>query len=190
MPMYKLKIIIASTRPGRKGEAVGAWITELAKQQPDFEIEVLDLAVVNLPFLDEANHPRLRKYEKEHTKKWSETIDGADAFLFVTPEYNYGYPAPLKNAIDFLFWEWHFKPVAFVTYGGIAGGTRCQQMLKQVVTALSMMPVNEAVNVPSFAKFLTQEGKFEPDEVVEKSAGEMFKSLLKWTTALAPMRQK
>ena len=190
MPMYKLKIIIASTRPGRKGEAVGRWITGLAQKQQEFETEVMDLAAINLPFLDEANHPRLRKYEKEHTKKWSAVIDSADAFLFVTPEYNYGFPAPLKNAIDFLFWEWHYKPVAFVTYGGVAAGTRCQQMLKQVVTALSMMPVNEAVNVPFFAKFLTPEGNFEPDEIVEKSAGEMFKSLAKWTAALAPMRQK
>src|SRR4051794_30528659 len=130
--MFDLKIIIASTRPGRRGPLIGSWIHELAKKNAAFELSLLDLADINLPFLDEPHHPRLQLYEHEHTKKWSNTINGADAFIFVTAEYNYGYPAPLKNALDFLFHEWSYKPVAFVSYGGIAGGTRSVQMLKQV----------------------------------------------------------
>ena len=83
--MYKLKIITASTRSGRKGPALTNWIFETAKKHPEFSVELLDLAVINLPFLDEPNHPRLQKYTKEHTKNWSTTIAAADAFIFVTP---------------------------------------------------------------------------------------------------------
>ncbi len=97
--MYNLKIIIASTRPGRKGISVANWFIEIAKKDPAFNVEVLDLAEINLPFIDEPNHPRLQKYTKEHTKQWSKTIDAADAFVFVIPEYNYGMPPTLLNAI-------------------------------------------------------------------------------------------
>ena len=188
--MYNLKIILASTRPGRKGPALATWIVEEAKKYPEFTVELLDLAEINLPFMDEPEHPRLEKYTKEHTKKWSEKISPADAFIFVTPEYNYGYPAPLKNAIDFLNNEWLYKPVAFVTYGGIAGGTRCMQMLKQVVTALKMVPVLEAVNVPFFTKYIDNKGKFNADEGIQRSAEGMMKELLKWTIAMQSMRNK
>jgi len=87
-----------------------------------------------------AQPPRLRQYTKRHTIEWSAIIDASDAFVFVTPEYNYGYPASLKNAIDYLHQEWLRKPVGFVSYGGVAAGTRSVQQLKQVVTCLSMMP--------------------------------------------------
>src|SRR5437870_5672231 len=120
--MFSLKIIIASTRPGRKGPFIGSWIFELSTQKKMFDAGVLDLAIINLPFLDEPHHPRLQQYQQEHTKNWSKLINSADAFIIVTPEYNYGYTAPLKNALDFLYHEWSYKPVAFVSYGGIAGG--------------------------------------------------------------------
>jgi NAD(P)H-dependent FMN reductase len=186
--MYNLKIIIASTRPGRKGPALANWIFEVAKKLTEFSVELLDLAVIDLPFMDEPNHPRFQKYTKEHTKKWSAQIASADAFIFVTPEYNYGYPATLKNAIDFLNNEWLYKPVAFVSYGGIAGGTRCMQALKQVITALNMVPVVEAVNVPFFTKYIDEQNKFNADEGINKAAEGMMKELLKWTGTLKTMR--
>ncbi|MEO5891846.1 MAG: NAD(P)H-dependent oxidoreductase [Ferruginibacter sp.] len=188
--MFNLKIIIASTRPGRKGPALGAWIFEVAKGNPGFDAELLDLAVINLPFFDEPHHPRLGQYQHEHTKNWSKTIDAADAFIIVTPEYNFGYPATIKNALDFLFNEWNYKPVAFVSYGGVAAGTRCVQMLKQVVTAQKMMPVTESVNIPFFTNFINEQGVFVPDDGIKKSADAMLSELLKWTTALKTMRKK
>src|SRR6185312_5064612 len=100
--MYSLKIVIASTRPGRKGISVANWFIEIAKKDASFNIEVLDLAKINLPFLDEPKHPRLQQYTKQHTKEWSKTIETADAFVFVIPEYNYSMPPTLLNAIDFL----------------------------------------------------------------------------------------
>ena len=114
---------------------------ERAREHGGFELEVADLAEVTLPLLDEPNHPRLRQYTREHTHAWSATVDVADAVVLVTSEYNYGYPAALKNAIDYLHHEWRYKPVGFVSYGGVAAGTRAVQQLKQVVTALRMMPV-------------------------------------------------
>lgn len=175
--MYTLKVILASTRPERKGPAVTDWIFNICKKHNEFESELLDLEEINLPFLDEPHHPRLKQYTKEHTRKWSETINKADAFIFVTCEYNHGYPAPLKNAIDFLYSEWNHKPVAFVSYGGLAGGTRSVQQLKPVVAALSMMAVNELVNIPFFTKHINEEGVFEGDEILNKTAEGMLGSL-------------
>jgi NAD(P)H-dependent FMN reductase len=113
--MPKLHVILASTRPGRAGEPIAEWFVARAKAHGAFEVELVDLAEVDLPFMDEPNHPRLRRYTHEHTKAWSARVDAADAFVFVTPEYNYGFTAPLKNAIDFLHFEWQHKPVGFVS---------------------------------------------------------------------------
>ena len=186
--MYNLKIISSSTREGRKGPAVAAWIFEEAKKQAEYSTELLDLAEINLPFIDEPEHPKLQKYQHEHTKKWSHTIDSADAFIIVTPEYNFGFPATIKNALDFLYKEWNYKPVGLVSYGGISGGTRCQQMLKQVLTGLKMMPLFEAVTLPFFAKHINNQGVFVADEHIQNSAKAMFAELLKWTKAMKPMR--
>jgi len=188
--MYNLKIITASTRPGRKGPALANWIFDLAKKHTEFTVELLDLAEINLPFLDEPNHPSMQKYTKDHTKKWSATIAAADAFIFVTPEYNFGYPASLKNALDFLYNEWTYKPVAFVSYGGIAGGTRSMQALKQVITAMKMVPIVEAVNIPFFTKYIDEQNKFNADEIIQKSAEGMLKELGRWTETLQQMRNK
>jgi len=186
--MSKIKIIIASTRPGRKGPSIGTWIYDVAKNRNEMEVEILDLATINLPFLDEPKHPRFKDYSQEHTKKWSKTIDDADGFIIVTAEYNFGYPAPLKNALDFLYQEWNYKPVAFVSYGGIAGGTRAVQQLKQVVTAQKMVPIVEAVNIPFFTKYIDESGKFNGDEILIKSAENMLKELGKWAEILSTMR--
>lgn len=188
--MIKLKIILASTRTGRKGPSVAAWILDYCKKRKEVEVELIDLAEVNLPFLDEPNSPSQKKYTKEHTKKWSKRIDAADAFIFVTAEYNYGYPAPLKNALDFLYQEWNYKPVAFVSYGGVAGGTRAVQQLKQVVTAQKMLPVNASVNIPFFTKYITEDGVFEADEGFVKAAGTMMDELLQWNEAAVQLQKK
>lgn len=186
--MYNLKIILASTRPGRKGPAIASWILDKSTQYPEFNVELLDLAEINLPFMDEPAHPRLKKYEHEHTKQWSKTIDSADAYIIVTCEYNYGFSAPLKNALDYLYNEWNNKPVGIVSYGGLAAGTRAAQMLKQVLTALKMMPLAESVNIPFFTKHIDEDDKFNGDETLDKSAEAMFGELLRWTQSLKTLR--
>jgi NAD(P)H-dependent FMN reductase len=187
--MPTLTVVIASTRPGRVGLPVAQWFTTLARAHGSFDVGVADLAEVNLPMLDEPNHPRLRQYTKAHTLRWSATVEASDAFVFVTPEYNYGYPASLKNAIDFLHEEWLYKPVGFVSYGGISAGTRSVQQMKQVVTTLNMMPVNEAVAIPFVSQFI-DDGVLQPNEVMVQAAGAMLDSLARFEEALRPLRQR
>jgi NAD(P)H-dependent FMN reductase len=188
--MYQLKVILASTREGRKGPAVAQWFMDLVKKETEFQAELLDLKAVGLPFLDEPEHPRLRHYQHEHTRRWSSIIDSADAFVFVTCEYNYGMPASLKNALDFVYQEWNYKPAGIVSYGGISGGIRATQMLKLVLTAEKMMPMAEAVHIPFFAKRIDEAGVFHGDETLDQSAHVMMRELLKWTRALKEMRQE
>jgi NAD(P)H-dependent FMN reductase len=187
--MPRLQIIIASTRPGRIGLPVGRWFEERATEHGRFDVEVVDLAEVRLPFLDEPTHPRLRQYRHQHTRDWSARVAGADAFAFVTPEYNHGFNAPLKNAIDYLHFEWQYKPVAFVSYGGVAAGTRAVEMLKQVVTALTMVPVVEAVSIPFVNQFLDEEGGVQANEVMIQAAAAMLDELARVETALRPLRE-
>lgn len=187
--MYNLKIIIASTRPGRKGISVANWFIDIAKKDTNFEVEVLDLEKINLPFLDEPQHPRLQEYTQEHTKEWSKKIDAADAFVFVFPEYNYSMPPTLSNAIDFLFKEWQYKPVGLVTYGGVSGGLRAAQMSKLQITTVKMVPLTEAVSIPFFEKHIDENGNFISYEMADQSANVLLKELLKWTVALKTMRQ-
>ncbi len=186
--MPTLQIIIASTRPGRVGLPVGRWFEAHARAHGAFEIDLVDLAELGLPFMDEPNHPRLRDYTQQHTKDWSARVDRADAFAFVMPEYNHGFNAPLKNAIDFLHQEWLYKPVGFVSYGGVAAGTRAVQMLKPVVGALKMAAVPEAVSIPFVAQFIDDEGELEPNEVMEKSATAMLDELSRVAGALRGLR--
>ena len=180
-----LRIIIGSTRPGRVAPAVADWIAERAREHGGFDVQVTDLAEVNLPILDEPNHPRLHQYVHQHTKDWSALVEGSDAFVFVTPEYNYGFSAALKNAIDYLHGEWLHKPAGIVSYGGVAAGTRAAQMLKQVLTALKMMPMLEAVNIPFVHSHLDEDGRLKPTEAMEASATAMLDELLRWTSPCA-----
>lgn len=186
---YKLKVIIGSTRPSRKGPIVAEWFLKIAQQHSDFEIELLDLKEIDLPLMDEPNHPSMRQYTNEHTKKWSKTIDEGDAFVFVTPEYNYCAPATFKNAMDYLFQEWQEKPVGFVSYGGLSGGTRAVQDLKAPITTLGMMPLPQAVNIPFFTNFINEDSVFEAKESLEKSANVMLNKLTDWAKALKEMRE-
>ncbi len=186
--MPTLKIINSTTRPGRKGPAIAAWVADMARQHPEFQVEVLDLGEINLPLMDEPFHPLQQQYQHAHTKRWSATIAGADAFVMVTAEYNSGIPAPLKNALDYLGKEWAFKPVAIVSYGGVSAGTRAAQMLKGVLSALKMVPLAETVATPFFDQFINAQGVFAPNPVSEKAAHDMLAELLRCTTALKPLR--
>lgn len=183
-----LQIVVGSTRPGRVGLPVAQWFDGVAREQGAFSVELLDLAEVALPLLDEPGHPVARRYEHPHTLAWSETIDRGDAYVFVIPEYNHSFNAATKNALDFLHAEWNDKPVGFVSYGGVAAGTRAMTALKPVVTALRMTPVVEAVNIPFVAQFLDDEGRFVPNEALSLGAAGMLAELVRLDGALRPLR--
>lgn len=187
--MFTLQIITISTREERKGGLVASWFLRQAHHHGKFNIEPLDLADVRLPMYDEPRHPRLQQYAHEHTKRWSETISRADAFVFVTPEYNHHAPPSLINALDYLNREWAYKPVGFVSYGGVSGGTRSVETLLNVVTTLKMMPMAEAVNIPFFTQYIdATSNEFDPGEVQAKAGVAMLDELLRWTEAMQSLR--
>nr|PZN37560.1 MAG: NADPH-dependent FMN reductase [Actinomycetota bacterium] len=177
-----LQIIVGSTRPGRVGLPVAEWFRDRAVAHGGFDVELIDLAEVNLPFMDEPNHPRLRQYVHPHTKEWSATIERGDAYVFVTPEYNHGYNAVLKNALDYLHQEWAYKPAGFVAYGGGSAGTRAVQALKPVVAALRMTPVVEAVTIP-FVFNMIEDGRLRPNDTMNGAADAMLNEIARLAEA-------
>jgi NAD(P)H-dependent FMN reductase len=181
-----LAIVIGSTRPGRVGPKFAAWFRSRAIEHGGFEVELVDLAALKLPFLDEPGFPRLHQYVHEHTINWGRIVERCDAFVFVTPEYNFGYSAVLKNAIDYLSQEWADKPVGFLSYGGVAAGTRAVQQLKQVVTALKMIPIAESVNIPFFSQFIDDSGTVRPNDLMTRSADAMLDELVRVAALVRP----
>jgi NAD(P)H-dependent FMN reductase len=170
------------------GLPIGQWFIEYARGHGGFEIEVADLAELQLPLLDEPAHPRLQQYEHQHTRDWSALVGAADAFVFVTPEYNYGYPASLKNAIDYLHNEWKYKPLGYVSYGGIAAGTRAVQQLKQVTGALMLYSAASLVNIAWVGRRMGEEGEFLTDEATDAAAQAMLDELLHLYSGLQYLR--
>ena len=185
----KLNVVTVSTRPTRVGPKVAAWFTDRARAHGGFEVVPVDLAEVALPLYDEPEHPRFRRYAHEHTKRWSAIVAAADAFAFVIPEYNYFAPPSLVNAFDFVLHEWGYKPCAFVSYGGVSGGTRSAQMCKLHATSLKMMPLPEAVSIPFVSKLVDDKGVFDPGTTQDAPAKAVLDELHKWAAALAPLRR-
>lgn len=185
---HRLAIIVGSTRPGRAAPVFAQWFETLAREHGRFEPVVLDIADFDLPLLDEPQHPRLQQYEKDHTKAWSKAIDAADAFVFVTPEYNHFAAPAIVNAVDYLVKEWNYKPAGMLSYGGASGGMRAAQSLKPLLTTVKVMPIPEAVVVPFYQQFVDEEGVFRPSEQVIAGGKTMLDELLRWSEALKPMR--
>lgn len=185
----KLGVVVGSVREGRVALRIAEWVVGQIQAHGQFEAVLLDLKAIGLHLLDEPAHPRVRQYTQPETKGWSEQVEAMDAFVFVTPEYNYGTPPALVNALDHLFVEWNYKAVGFVSYGGVSAGTRSVQMTKQIVTTLRMVPLVEAVNIPFFTQFLDKDsGAFHGTDAHAKAAHVMLDELGRWTGALRTLR--
>ena len=188
--MPQLGIILGSVREHRACLPIANWFSALAKQHGGFDTTLLDLKTIALPVLCEPQHPRLQQYTQESTKSWSAQIAKMDAFVIVTPEYNFGAPPALVNALDHLYVEWNYKAAGIVSYGGVSAGTRGAEMTKQILTAMKMVPLVEAVAIPFFAQLMDQDRKtFKGSEPLEKSATGMLNELVRWTAALTAMRK-
>ncbi|MDQ3783412.1 MAG: NAD(P)H-dependent oxidoreductase [Actinomycetota bacterium] len=194
--MTRIAIIIGSTRPGRRGEAVGRWVEEVAGRHPavtagEATFEVVDLAEVGLPLLDEPVPAMFGEYRNAHTRRWAETIGSFDGFVFVTAEYNHSVPAALKNAIDFLFAEWNDKAAGFVSYG-VHGGTRAVEHLRLSMAELKVADVRTQVALSVFTDFEitdpTEPGVFAPGEHQEPTLNEMLDEVIAWSRVLKPLR--
>lgn len=188
--MYKLKVISSTVRPGRKGPVIGKWIADFAAKTGEFEVELLDLGEINLPVMNEAIHPIMKQYEHEHTKKWSAKIDEADAFIFVTAEYDYSYPASLKNALEYLVHEWAYKPAGLVSYSsGAFAGVRAVVALKPDLLSLRTVALAEMVNIPALDQYINEEGIFVADDKLNAAAKNMLTQLVRWTKGLKAIKE-
>jgi len=185
--MTTLMIVVASVRPGRAGLPVAEWVRTAAEAAGDFDIDFVDLAELALPFMDEPNHPAKRTYTKPHTFAWSERVDAADAFIFVTPEYNHSYAPALGNAIDFLSQEWWRKPVGFVSYGGVSAGSRGVASIEPVLTTVGLVKTGANVEIP-FIGTRVIDGSFEPNEKETAILGKVLAELSTLAGALTPLR--
>jgi NAD(P)H-dependent FMN reductase len=185
--MTKIAIILGSTRPGRNGEAVARWVYELARERGDALYELVDIKDFNLPLLDEAVPPSRGQYSKEHTKAWAAKIAAYDGFVFVTPEYNHGTSAALKNAIDFLYAEWNNKAAGFVSYGS-AGGARAVESLRLVMGELMIADVRAQVML-SLATDFENYRVFKPNPAHQKTLTTLLNQLVAWSNALKAVRE-
>ncbi len=184
--MVKIAIILGSTRPGRKAEAVGKWFHEIASQRSDATFELVDLLDYNLPLLDEPIPPSRGQYSKEHTKRWAAKIASFDGYVFVTPEYNHATSGALKNALDFLYKEWNNKAAGFVSYGS-AGGTRAVENLRLIMGELQIADVRSAVALSLFTDF-ENFTTFKPGSQHMNSVTTMLDQLVLWSKAMQSVR--
>ena len=190
MNTYKIQVILGSTRHGRFGEQPARWIEEKAKEHAEFDVEFIDLRNYPLPFFDEPVSPSQpnMKYVSKEGESWAKKIGEADGYVWVTPEYNHGYPAVLKNAIDYVYKEWIKKPVAFVAYGSV-GGARAVEQLRGVAAELQMTPVRSAVHINEYWNLLDEKGMLKT-QGFEYAATNMLDQLMWWTIALQEARLK
>ncbi|WRZ88411.1 bifunctional NAD(P)H-dependent oxidoreductase/GNAT family N-acetyltransferase [Streptomyces sp. NBC_01007] len=187
----RVLVVICSTRPGALGPTVGKWLTEtIGPRAVDLGVELVPTALgdLDLPFLDEEEHPSSGVYRHEHTQRWSAMVDAADGFIVVTPEYNYGMPATLKNALDYLGREWAWKPIGFVSYGNTSAGTRSVQHAKQVVTTLRLVPLGSTVALR--ISDAVKEERVRPDAALVGAAVGVLDELVRLAHALRPMRER
>jgi NAD(P)H-dependent FMN reductase len=185
--MTRIGIILGSTRPNRNGEQVAKWVYGIASARTDAEFELVDLLDYPLPHLDEPLPPSMGQYQNEHTRRWAEKIASFDGFVFVTPEYNHSTSGVLKNAIDYLYAEWHNKAAGFVSYGGV-GGARAAEHLRLIAGELQMADVRQQVALSMLTEF-ENFSVLRPGEYNRASLDTLLDQVIAWSKALAPLRQ-
>ncbi|MBB5633022.1 NAD(P)H-dependent FMN reductase [Cryobacterium mesophilum] len=185
MSHLRIGIIVGSTRPGRKGLAVGEWVKANAKAD-GVEFELVDLADYALPILDEALPAGMGQYQHAHTRAWANRIDEFDGYIFVTPEYNHSLPGSLKNALDFVAAEWHNKAAGIVSYGSM-GGVRANEHLRQILAELEIADVRQNVMLSIFTDWKNF-SEFAPADLHLEELQKQVDQIAAWAGALKPLR--
>ncbi|MEV0701376.1 NAD(P)H-dependent oxidoreductase [Saccharopolyspora sp. NPDC050389] len=181
--LLRLGIIVGSTREGRFAGTVAGWFAGLARQHPELDVDVIDLAELTLPAVHPASYtPQLTAY--------TDRLAAVDAFVVVTPEYNHGYPASLKYAIDTANEEWQAKPVGFVSYGGISGGLRAVEQLRQVFAELHAVTVRETVSFHGVYDCFDESGNPKDDTGPAGAAKSMLDQVVWWARAAKEARAR
>src|SRR5712672_4096241 len=186
--MTVISVIVGSTREGRFSEKPAHWILQHLKKREGIDAQLLDLRDFPMPFFDQPVPPAMPgrpSYENEVVKRWTAKIARSDGFIFVAPEYNYGPPAVLKNALDWVYPEWNRKAIAFVSFGGV-GGARSVQQLRETAIELQLAPIRSSVHIPVAVLMAHFQGGDVDKGLaeLEASAKMMIDDLLWWTTAL------
>jgi NAD(P)H-dependent FMN reductase len=176
--MLNIKIILGSTREGRFGEKPVKWIFDEAKKRGEIDIEIIDLRDYPLPFFNYATSPIMSdgKYENEVASRLAKKISEADGFIIATPEYNHGYPAVLKNAMDFIYNEWRNKPVGFLTWSAASYAYAVGQ-LHEVAIGLQMIPIKSVIHLSNFVNMIDEEGNLKT-EPLQKLVDNFFIELI------------
>ncbi|WP_104087688.1 NADPH-dependent FMN reductase [Cryobacterium sp. N19] len=183
----KIGIIVGSTRPGRRSILVAKWVKAIADSRQEHDFILLDLLDYDLPHLNEEipaamGHP----YGHGHTRAWSESVASCDGFIIVTPEYNHSIPGVLKDALDYLFSEWHNKAIGFVGYG-LLGGSRAVEHLRTISAELMLADVRAQVALSLFIDFVDMK-LLNPGDHHVATANQMLDQLLSWSSALRQLR--
>ncbi len=177
-----LAIVVGSTREGRRGPAIAEWFRTVARQRLDMNLDVIDLGIARVPDMLTNSRP-------PEVTALAGRLDRADAFVIVTPEYNHSFPAPLKTAIDWYSAEWQAKPVGFVSYGGISGGLRAVEQLRQVFAELHAVTIRNTVSLHGVWSRLAEDGTLIDSDGSEEAARAMLDQLAWWARALKEARR-
>lgn len=190
--MVHIKIILGSVRPNRFGVQPAQWIHDLSKAYADkAAFELIDLKEVDLPFMDEPLPPStVQEYSGKHTEAWANLIGPADGYVFITSEYNHSVPASLKNAIDFLYKEWNYKPAALVAYGADAGGARAIEHLRNILSWVKVFHIAEHIIMPEYYFNLDEDGNYKFTDQQTKKATAMLEQLVFWAEEMKQSRAK
>jgi len=186
--MLRIGIIVGTTRPGRKADAVAKWVLGITKARTDATYEIVEIVDYKLPLLDEPMPPSMGNYAHEHTRKWAAKIASFDGYVFVTPEYNHSISGSLKNAIDFLYHEWTNKAAGFVSYG-TTGGVRAVEHLRGIAAELQIADVRAHVSMSLYTDF-ENFSVFKPAAGHTAQVNLMLDQLVSWSGALKTMREK
>lgn len=178
----RLAIIIGSNRQGRFAPTVANWFVEHVRQRDELDVDVIDLAGFDIP-------SRLGKVGGAAMTPFRERVGRADAFVIVTPEYNHGYPAALKQAIDFVHAEWQAKPIGFVAYGGVSGGLRAVEQLRLVFAELHAVTIRDSVSLHGASQLFDEHGALRNPDPANAAAKLMLDELLWFAQALRAARE-
>lgn len=187
--MPRIGIIVGSTRPGRFGIQPAQWLLDLAQSRGDADYEIIDVEAAGLPIFDEPQSPIMGEPQHEHTKAWAAQIRDLDGFVFVTPEYNHSTSGALKNAIDFIWYEWNNKPASFVSYGSAAGGARAVEHLRGIMAELKVYDLREQVLIPSYYMNLDEQGRYRFSDAEAQAANTMLDDLVFWAEQMKAARE-
>jgi NAD(P)H-dependent FMN reductase len=186
--MTHIQVILGSTRQGRFGGKVANWFMQHAAAYPDLSAELVDLADWPLPFFDAPVPPAMQEPQDARTVAWADKVSAADGYVLVTPEYNHGYPAVLKNALDHVVRPWRHKPVGFVGYGGPGAGVRAVEQLRQVVVELEMVPLRQQVALQNVYMAFDIDGALTNPTGPDRQAAAVLDELAWWSRSLSHLR--